>query len=80
MIFGSRIYAAGISEGNARGWVFVWKINISNIVKFWVQSLSRPHYHRIYQQERKGFVIDFIILWLIFYISNMLEEKEKQKQ
>ena len=80
MIFGSCIYAAGISEGNARGWEVVRRINVSNIVKFWVHSLSRPHYHPIYQQDRKGFVIDFIILWLIFYISNMLEEKEKQKQ
>ena len=69
-----------LAEGNARGLEVVRKINISNILKFWVHSLSRPHYHPIYQQDRKGFVIDFIILWLIFYISNVLEEKEKQKQ
>ena len=62
--------AADISEDNACDGEIVRRINIC-------ASLSQGHYHLIFQQARKGFIY-LLILWLVFYIYNMLGEKEKQ--
>ena len=54
------------------------KFHIWNV--YFSDNLSAAGFILRYTSRRKGFIY-FIILWLIvFYISNMLGEKEKQKQ
>ena len=78
MIFGSRIYAAGGRKcSRLRGCSKNKHFEHSEILSTFSKP---PALSSDLAARQKGFVIDFIILWLIFYISNMLEEKEKQKQ